>query len=225
MILADTSVVIDFLRSADASMRRIIVDAPAAVCGVTRAEVLHGARSPAERVGVLEGLSLFRQLPIPNSAWDDVGGASRGLRLVRFRLRATDSRLTVAAPRKPRTGRQTQPPHRRLSPCQGSFTTSIPDSRGSRPWLTSFAPLGAGSALCPRAGGWPWSATHPSASPDLHPDVGDLLAGLRASGVAVPLADAVVASLAIGHGIELWTRDAQFLAVQRVAPNLRLFPG
>jgi predicted nucleic acid-binding protein len=126
MILADTSVVIDFLRSADASMRRIIVDAPAAVCGVTRAEVLHGARSPAERVGVVEGLSLFRQLPLPDSAWDDVG---------------------------------------------------------------------------------------------------DLLASLRASGVAVPLADAVIASLAISHGIELWTRDAQFLAVQRVAPMLRLFPG
>ena len=40
MILADTSVVIDFLRTADAKLRHLIVTNPAAVCGVTRAEVV-----------------------------------------------------------------------------------------------------------------------------------------------------------------------------------------
>ncbi len=54
-------------------------------------------------------------------------------------------------------------------------------------------------------------------------DVGDLLRVLRSHGVTVPFPDAVLASLAIANGMELWTRDAHFVLMQRAAPSLKLF--
>ncbi len=80
MILADTSVVIDFLRTGDATMRQIIVNQIAAVCGITRAEVLHGARDAKHRARLLQGLSLFQRLPIPDALWDEAGDNLAALR-------------------------------------------------------------------------------------------------------------------------------------------------
>jgi predicted nucleic acid-binding protein len=53
--------------------------------------------------------------------------------------------------------------------------------------------------------------------------VGDNLHALRTNGVTVPFADAVIATVAIAHGIELWTRDGHFGLVQNVLPALHLF--
>jgi predicted nucleic acid-binding protein len=53
--------------------------------------------------------------------------------------------------------------------------------------------------------------------------LGDNLCALRGKGVNVPLADGLLATLAIMHGAELWTRDAHFGLIQKVLPALRLF--
>ena len=53
--------------------------------------------------------------------------------------------------------------------------------------------------------------------------VGDHLAALRARGVTIPFADAVIATVAIVNDIELWTRDAHFTLVRGVLPALKLF--
>jgi predicted nucleic acid-binding protein len=124
MILTDTSVVVDFLRTADPKLRHLIVVNNAAICGVTRAEILHGARNPAHRQRLLRALNLFHQVPFPDLLWDDVG---------------------------------------------------------------------------------------------------DHLAALRAAGVTVPLADVIIATVAIANDIELWTRDQQFALIQAILPKLRLF--
>jgi predicted nucleic acid-binding protein len=80
MILADTSVVIDFLRTADAKLRHLIVTEPAAVCGVTRAEVLYGTLNPGHRAKLLTALNLFHQMPFPDVLWDAVGDNLAALR-------------------------------------------------------------------------------------------------------------------------------------------------
>ena len=80
MILADTSVVIDFLRTADPKLRHLIVVSPAAVCGVTRAEVLHGARDPLHRQRLVTALNMFHHIPIPDTWWDPAGDNLAGLR-------------------------------------------------------------------------------------------------------------------------------------------------
>lgn len=124
MILADTSVVIDLLRSRDRRLLDIAIDQQAAICGVTRAEVLHGARDANHRAKLLRTLDLFQAVPIPDALWDQVG---------------------------------------------------------------------------------------------------DALATLRAAGLSMPLADVVIAVVAITRNIELWTHDKHFADIQKAMPSLKRF--
>ncbi len=60
MILVDSGVLIDFLRTKDAKLDRHFRSLPVAVCGVTRAEILCGARGNADRRKLLA--FLFQQI-------------------------------------------------------------------------------------------------------------------------------------------------------------------
>lgn len=124
MILTDASIVIDLLRTGDPKLQRLVANLAPAVCGITRAEVLCGARSPAERQKLLLALTQFPLLPMADTLWDALG---------------------------------------------------------------------------------------------------DNLATLRAAGIKIPVADSIIATVAIEHDIELWTRDQQFTMIQPVLSRLRLF--
>ncbi|MFL5342286.1 MAG: PIN domain-containing protein [Gemmataceae bacterium] len=80
MILIDTSVVIDYLRSGDPRLLALFQVHDAAICGVTRAEVLWGTRSTAHQQDLLDTLDSFIQVLIPESLWDAVGGNLAALR-------------------------------------------------------------------------------------------------------------------------------------------------
>jgi predicted nucleic acid-binding protein len=80
MILADTSVVVEFLRTADPKLRHIIATEPAAVSGVTWAEILVGARDAAHRGRLTNSLSMFAQVPMPDPLWQVVGDHGAALR-------------------------------------------------------------------------------------------------------------------------------------------------
>ena len=73
MILADTTVVIDFLRAPTSRTLHIIKSNQAALCGVTLAEIYAGARSPADFKKYDKALSLFRSVPIPKRIWPSLG--------------------------------------------------------------------------------------------------------------------------------------------------------
>ncbi|MDX1945314.1 MAG: PIN domain-containing protein [Pirellulaceae bacterium] len=80
MILVDTSVVIAYLRTADPRLLSMFASQQAAICRITRAEVLHGVRSPTERVRWIAALDSFQQQAIPESLWDEVGDCLAALR-------------------------------------------------------------------------------------------------------------------------------------------------
>src|SRR6266487_4038764 len=80
MILVDANVIIGYLKKPDPKVLGLFQVHQAAVCGVTRAEVLHGARNPADRQRLLNQLNIFAQLVIPDSIWDAVGDALAALR-------------------------------------------------------------------------------------------------------------------------------------------------
>jgi predicted nucleic acid-binding protein len=124
MTLLDASVIVDALRSKDLDLLNKMKAADGAVCGVSRAEVLSGARGPRDRERLLTILDGFAQVDILSSLWDKVG---------------------------------------------------------------------------------------------------EILAELRAAGVTVPLADAVVLAVAISIDVELWARDAHFELAQKILPTLRLY--
>lgn len=80
MILVDTSVVIDYAKGKDARLQALLPTLPVAICGITRAEMLHGARDPADRQKLLTLLATFAQVAIPDSLWDNVGDHLAALR-------------------------------------------------------------------------------------------------------------------------------------------------
>lgn len=124
MILLDSSVVIDLFRAQNDRILDVILEHDAAICGITRAEVLYGARDASHRVKLIAALDLFQSLALPETIWDQVG---------------------------------------------------------------------------------------------------DNLATLRMSGVTVPLADAIIATVAMINNVELWARDQHFPLVAQVMPSLKLF--
>jgi predicted nucleic acid-binding protein len=124
MILLDASVVIDALRDPNSPLREVFITYDGAICGVTRAEVLHGARSSKDFLDLRASLEAFPQVMMPEELWGTIG-------LVLY--------------------------------------------------------------------------------------------SLRTAGVTVPLADAILATVAIEHDLELWTRDNHFAAIQKVQPALKLF--
>jgi predicted nucleic acid-binding protein len=73
MILADTSVVIEYVRGRDAKVVGLVPTLPLAICGVVRAELLCGARDRKHRTDLINLLAAFHHLVIPDSLWDIVG--------------------------------------------------------------------------------------------------------------------------------------------------------
>ena len=53
--------------------------------------------------------------------------------------------------------------------------------------------------------------------------VGDNLAELGQNGLAVPVPDAVIATLGMALDVEVWSRDRHFPSMQRILPALKLF--
>src|SRR5437879_2789397 len=97
MILVDASVVIDYVRGKDVKLRTLLPQKPVAICGVTRAEVLSGARSAVDRQNLLSILFTFQQLSIPDSVWDVVGDCLAALRASGITLPFQDIVLAVLA--------------------------------------------------------------------------------------------------------------------------------
>ncbi|HET6572834.1 MAG TPA: hypothetical protein VFG68_04470 [Fimbriiglobus sp.] len=73
MILVDNSVVVEYQRSADPKLLHLFQTLSVGVCGLTRAEFLHGGRSPAERAFYMRILALFGSVSIPDALWGTVG--------------------------------------------------------------------------------------------------------------------------------------------------------
>lgn len=73
MILVDASVIFEHTRGKDQTLAGKFKTLPTAVCGVTRAEVLHGARNPVDRAALCALLDRFAQVLTPQSTWDIVG--------------------------------------------------------------------------------------------------------------------------------------------------------
>jgi predicted nucleic acid-binding protein len=63
MILVDTGVLIDFLRTKDPKLDQLFRTEPVAVCGVTRAEILAGSRNAGDRQRLLQFLARFHPVP------------------------------------------------------------------------------------------------------------------------------------------------------------------
>ena len=97
MILLDTSVLVRYLRTASPAIRAILASTECAVCGVTRAELLHGARTPQDADELRLALKTFTQLPIQEATWDRLGDALASLRARGLPMPFQDVLIAVVA--------------------------------------------------------------------------------------------------------------------------------
>jgi predicted nucleic acid-binding protein len=80
MILVDTGVLIDFVRTKDVNLGALFRSLPVATCGVIRAEILCGARSAADRQRLIVFLAPFQYVATLEPLWDQVGDNLAALR-------------------------------------------------------------------------------------------------------------------------------------------------
>lgn len=73
MVLVDTNIIIGFWRKRDSSMERIFLTEDVAVCGVVKAELMHGARSKEDVERIMAALSPFPCLDMEKGDWDKLG--------------------------------------------------------------------------------------------------------------------------------------------------------
>lgn len=73
MILIDTSILVDSLRSGDPKISALHNAHSGVVCGVVLAELLQGARTPRERGLVIALVATLGSVPIDDALWEDVG--------------------------------------------------------------------------------------------------------------------------------------------------------
>lgn len=80
MILVDSSVIIDYQRTADRKLDTLFRSLPVAICGITRAELRYGARNLADRGNLIVLLNTFQQVAMADAMWDVVGDHLAALR-------------------------------------------------------------------------------------------------------------------------------------------------
>ena len=97
MILLDTSVVVDWLRYKDAKVAWHIGRSPLVVCGVTRTEILHGARDAGHRSSLAQSLDMFLQVDFQPRFWDEAGDLAATLRSCGFALPFADVLIAAVA--------------------------------------------------------------------------------------------------------------------------------
>jgi predicted nucleic acid-binding protein len=97
MTLLDASVIIDGLRAKNVALLNQMSAAGGAICGVTRAEILSGARDAKNRANLITILDGFQQIAIPESMWDEIGDVQAQLRTSGVTVPLVDAVLATVA--------------------------------------------------------------------------------------------------------------------------------
>lgn len=97
MILADTSVVIDWLRLPSLMSRRIIGSHAPAICGVSVAELLVGIRSEPERARLMHQLAAFGRVAVEEPVWEIAGRIGGALEAKGSRIPFPDTLIIATA--------------------------------------------------------------------------------------------------------------------------------
>lgn len=73
MILTDATIIVSFLRTPTSNVEKILTSGEAAICGVTRAEILYGAKSEKNLKDLIRILDEFVHVPVDEEIWDELG--------------------------------------------------------------------------------------------------------------------------------------------------------
>ncbi len=72
-VLADSNIFIDFWKKPDQTLIETFTKEDVVICGIVRAELMHGAKTESDFNRICELLSDFEDLPIDDSDWGELG--------------------------------------------------------------------------------------------------------------------------------------------------------
>ena len=73
MILVDTSVIIDFWKRPTKALREVFEENEIFISGVTKSELLYGARSNNDFQKIINSLAVFQAVSISDDTWNNLG--------------------------------------------------------------------------------------------------------------------------------------------------------
>ncbi len=73
MILADTNIIIEFWKNPTQEVKNIFLTKKVAICGIVKAELMHGAKSPKDTKRILSALNGFDYILIDDYVWEQLG--------------------------------------------------------------------------------------------------------------------------------------------------------
>ena len=97
MTLVDASVIIDYLQTQSSSLLSTLQSSSAAICGITRAEILAGSRHPRQRQRLMLLLDSMHQITLDDSLWDEIGDHLSTLRGAGITVPFPDAVLSALA--------------------------------------------------------------------------------------------------------------------------------
>jgi predicted nucleic acid-binding protein len=97
MILLDTSVLVEYFRSPAGPLPDLFKTIRPTICGVVRAELLHGARNPSHMTQLRLAIDQLPQLHVPADIWDELGTNLCTLRLNGLTVPFADALLATIA--------------------------------------------------------------------------------------------------------------------------------
>jgi len=97
MILVDTNIIINFWKNPSEKIAAIFTSEEIVICGIVKAELLHGARNEKDFKTIIEALSDFPFLEIGSDLWDFLGNVLFQLRRNGLTIPFQDAVLTALA--------------------------------------------------------------------------------------------------------------------------------
>jgi len=97
MIIVDTNIIINFWKNPSEKFADVFIKEDIVVCGIVKAELLHGARSEKDFKRIIEALSEFPCLEIGNDLWEFLGNVLFRLRKKGLSVPFQDAVLTSLA--------------------------------------------------------------------------------------------------------------------------------
>ena len=97
MVLADSNIMIEYFRSRDSELARKIDTMDIALCGVVRAEIIHGARTDQEIDNYLKAFNTFEKPMNDDYDWEGAGFILQTMRSNGFQIPYTDAVIAFIA--------------------------------------------------------------------------------------------------------------------------------
>jgi predicted nucleic acid-binding protein len=97
VILLDASVLVRYLRTRDPQLAKQLNELELGICGITRAEILHGSKDDADRAQLVRLLDSFPPVPMAPTLWDKLGHNLCELRKSGIVIPFTDAAVATVA--------------------------------------------------------------------------------------------------------------------------------